>query len=95
MGEILVGLFHLGLPEFSERKKGGLMNTLQDFRPKPTKYKTILKKYGIPVSNIAPYLGLSYPYALNLLNGISRITPEVKEKLDAIVDRLESEGGTE
>jgi len=66
------------------------MNTLQDFQPKPTKYKTILKKYGIPVSNIAPYLGFSYPHTLNLLNGISRISPAVEKKLDAIVSRLEA-----
>ena len=69
--------------------------TQNDFRPKPTKFKAILKKYGIPVSNIAPYLGFSYPHTLNLLNGISRITPEVREKLDAIVIQLEAEGGAE
>lgn len=69
--------------------------TPQDFQPRPTKFKKILKRHGIPVAHIAPAIGLTYSHTLNILNGISRITPAVEKKLDEIINQLEANGGAE
>ena len=68
------------------------MTTRNKFQLKPTSFKEIFKKHGIPLSHIAPILNFSYPYTLNLLNGIERMTPVVTAKLQSLVDELETEG---
>jgi len=56
---------------------------------KPTRYKTIIcEKYKIKAYSVAGYLGLSYPYTVNLLNGRCKLTAKVKSKLDALVAEL-------
>jgi hypothetical protein len=57
--------------------------------PTPSEYKSKFKKYGVPACNIAVFLGFSYPYTLNLLNGIARITPEVDAKLKDLLVQLD------
>ncbi|MFH2061061.1 MAG: hypothetical protein ABIJ59_19515 [Pseudomonadota bacterium] len=57
---------------------------------KPTVYKTIIcEKHRIPVKAVSKHLELSYTHTVNLLNGLSRITPEMKARLDKIVQELE------
>ena len=64
-------------------------------KPTPSRFKAELNSRGIPASNVAPYLGFSYPHTVNLLNGVSRISPEVEEKLQALLDQLDSQEGPE
>ena len=68
------------------------MNLSHSLRPTPSKYRKIFKEHEVPISYVAPRLNLSYPYTLNLLNGVSRITPEVDTKLQSLVKELEERG---
>jgi hypothetical protein len=73
-------------------KKGKTkMINLSKFEPKPPKFKRVFKKHGISLGTIANYLGLSYPYVCNMLNGIYRMTPKVEMKLQKLVGQLEDE----
>ena len=63
----------------------------EEIIPKPSRFKLELRKYGIPASHVASYLGYSYTYIVNVLNGISKITPPVEKKLQLLVDRLEAQ----
>ena len=67
------------------------MSIKNEITPLPSEYKAQFKKFGIPTCNISVHLGLSYPYVLNLLNGIARITPEVDQKLQSLINQLEAE----
>jgi plasmid maintenance system antidote protein VapI len=64
----------------------------RDLSPSPTKYRLILRENDVAVSHLAAYLGLSYPHILNVLNGISRLTPSVKKRLDSFVEELQTKG---
>ncbi len=66
------------------------MINIEDYAPKPVHYKEIFKKHNIPTGTVANYLGLTYPYTCNMLNGIYSITPAVKKKLKALSDQLEA-----
>ena len=67
------------------------MSIKNEITPIPSKFKAQFKKFEIPACSVATHLGFSYPYVLNLLNGIARITPEVDEKLQALINQLEAE----
>lgn len=67
------------------------MKITNKLRPKPSPFKAILKSYNVPISHIAPFLGFTYPYTVNLINGVEKMTPAVAEKLQALVDELEVE----
>ena len=65
------------------------MINIKNYVPKQTKFKKIFKRHGISVATIANYLGLSYPYACNVLNGIYRMTPAIEKKLHKLANQLE------
>jgi hypothetical protein len=69
------------------------MSILNQIKPKPSNFKLQLKKYGIPACSVSAYLQLSYPHTVNLLNGVSRITPPVERKLKQLVAMLEAQAG--
>jgi hypothetical protein len=63
------------------------------FKPKPSEFKTKLQNYGIPASHVAALLGYSYPHFLNILNGISPISPILAKKLETFFLEVELEDG--
>ena len=65
------------------------MSILSRIKTRPTKYVSRFNKHGLKKTDIANYLGYSYPYTCNLLNGVSRMTPNVRTKLDALLSKLE------
>jgi len=65
------------------------MIELYKFIPKPTTFKAIFKRHGVSVGTVANYLGLSYPYACNILNGQMRMTVDIEQKLQTLSDQLE------
>ena len=61
-------------------------------KPEETRFKADLhRKRGMPINWIANYLGFSYPYTCNLLNGYAPMTKEVEAKLEELVKKV-SEG---
>jgi len=54
----------------------------------PTPYKQIFKSFNVNITQVAKHMGLSYAYAASMLNGIVRMTPANKEKLDSLVKSL-------
>jgi len=73
----------------SGKKEGATIIDLGAFKPQHSKFKKIFKAHGVSLGTVANYLGLSYPYVLNVLAGFDRMTPEVEEKLKKLVDQLE------
>jgi len=70
---------------------------LEKFKPQPTRYKKIFKEHGISHGTVASYLGKSYSYVCNILNGTIQTPSKIKEKLQELVQQLESgekEGAT-
>lgn len=65
------------------------MTILSKLQPKPSRFKKPFQQHGIPTARIAPFLGLSYQHSLNLINGVSKMSPEVERKLQALLDELE------
>jgi hypothetical protein len=65
------------------------MININNYKPKETKFKKIIKKHGISVATVANYLGLSYPYVCNVLNGVYRMTPVIEKKLHKLANQLE------
>lgn len=57
----------------------------------PTSYKKIFKSHNLPLYAVSEYLGCSYAYASQLLNGRLPITDRIKPKLDALVSELKAE----
>ncbi len=57
---------------------------------KDTPYKAIFKQHGITAKAVGQIMGISYTHVLNLLCGVSRITPENRAKLDSMVEQLEA-----
>ena len=67
------------------------MSIIETLKPPPSKYKVKLQKHGLPATAVAKYLGFSYPYTLNLLNGVSRISPVIDRKLQLLIKQLETQ----
>lgn len=67
------------------------MKIANKLHPKPTPFKAIFQQHHVPINAVAPYLGFTYSYTLNLINGVERMTPRVAEKLQALVEEIESE----
>ena len=65
------------------------MINIKDFEPRPTIYKSLFKSHGISIATIANYLGRSYPYVCNVLNGTYRMPSVVEEKLQKLADQLQ------
>ena len=65
------------------------MINLKDYEPKPTHYKALFRAYGISVGTVANYLGRSYPYVCNVLNGLYRMPSTMEKKLQRLVNQLE------
>ena len=61
---------------------------INDYKPVPTLYKRLFKAHGIKIGTIANYLGMSYPYVCNMLNGSYRMTKETELKLQKLIDQL-------
>lgn len=74
----------------TERKHENDQINIDDFKPRKTLYKLILKKHGISIGTIANYLGLSYPYVCSMLNGSFRMTKKAERKLQKLIDQLEA-----
>jgi hypothetical protein len=69
--------------------KEHIMINIKDFEPKPTIYKAFFRSHGISVGTIANYLGRSYPYVCNVLNGNYRMPSAMEKKLQRLVNQLE------
>jgi transcriptional regulator with XRE-family HTH domain len=61
---------------------------LQNYIPKEHHLKKFFKQYECPLGLVAAYVGLSYSYMSNILNGRMTPTPEVEEKLNKLADEL-------
>ena len=55
----------------------------------PLPHHAIFKKHKIRKARIAKYLGFCYAHTHNILTGVTEPKPEIREKLDALVDQLE------
>ena len=64
------------------------MQTQSVFKTQPTPYKFFFQSQGIPISKISNRLNLSYPYLSLVINGNSRLSSNLKKKLDDIVIEL-------
>ena len=53
-----------------------------------TRYKKVLKAYGITHGMVAARLKVSYPYIANVLNGRSPLSWRIRAGLDKIVNGL-------
>ena len=62
-------------------------------RPRPHEIKDVLRRHNISVSSVAQFMDLSFNYVSNLVNGISRVTPENEKKFREIIEHLEGNGG--
>ena len=60
------------------------------FRVPPSKFKILHDHYGVPINFISWYLGLSYPYTCNLLNGYAHITHEIESSLEDLLKSVKS-----
>jgi len=59
--------------------------------PKPSIYKSELEKLGITPGAVAQYLGLSYSYVVNQLNGLHPMTPRTELKIQELIQKVKSE----
>ena len=62
---------------------------LEDFEKQPHAIKELLKRHGIPLSTVANYLGVSYQYTCNLINGTYRCPQHHEMKLAALAKYLQ------
>ena len=60
---------------------------IPDLEPSP--HYAIFKKHGIKPAQVARAIGYSYCHTNNILLGYTLAKPEVRRKLDALVDQLE------
>jgi transcriptional regulator with XRE-family HTH domain len=57
-------------------------------KPSPHPAKAVIKANNISVASVARFMGLSFTYVTNILNGVMRITPENENKLKEIIEHL-------
>ena len=72
------------------------MSTIQqDFltkiRPKPSPYKRRLRELGISGGAAANYVDLTYPYVMNMLNGVYPMTERTEAKLKKLIQLVEND----
>jgi hypothetical protein len=67
------------------------MNVSIQLKPMPSKYKTELQALKITAGAVARYVGLSYNYVLNQLNGVYPMTSETKRKIRTLIRTLKFE----
>jgi hypothetical protein len=71
------------------------MSIQQDFytqiRPKPTPYKQQLRELGISIGAVANYIGLTYPYVMNQINGVYPMTEGTETKIKKLINLIKQE----
>ena len=65
------------------------MVNMENLHPVPHWSKRVFKENRVPVSAVARFLDLSFPYTVNLLNGHVRVTASNDAKLRQLVEHLE------
>lgn len=73
------------------REAVALPKHLRKFAVTPHPIKEMLEEHGIAVGFVANYLGLSYPYVCNLLNGHMRVSSVNEKKLQELIKALEQQ----
>ena len=63
---------------------------LSKYEVKTHPFKGIFKKLGVANGTIANYLGLSYTYVNNMLNGHYRMPAHIIARLQDLIDKLEA-----
>ena len=58
-------------------------------RPKPSPYKEKLRRRNITAGAAAQFIGLSYPYVLNMLNGAHPMTERTEAKIKELLNIVE------
>ena len=58
----------------------------------PLPHRAIFKRHEVKPAQVAQILGYSFSHVTNILNGYVPAKPEIREKLDALVDQLEGRG---
>jgi len=61
------------------------------YRPQPSPLYEKLKDLKITAGTVARYLGKSYTYTLNQLNGVSPMQPATEQKLNELIKMFEQE----
>ena len=61
---------------------------LKQFEPKPHPTKEIFQAKKIKFATVARAIGFTYPYTINILNGIIKPTPETEDKLKELAQSL-------
>ena len=65
---------------------------LKEFEPRVHPAKEIFKSNDIKIATVARALGFTYPYTVNILNGIIQPTPETEQKLKELTESIECTG---
>lgn len=60
-------------------------------RPTPSPYKKQLRRLGISAGAVAQFVGLTYPYILNQLNGAHPMTERTETKIRELIEQVRSE----
>jgi hypothetical protein len=56
-------------------------------------YKTLFReKYRLTTASISRATGISYPHLTNVLNGTSRLSPQIEARFKKLMDLLEAGG---
>ena len=66
-------------------------NFLTQVRPKPSPYKKRLRELGISIGAVANYVGLTYPYVMNQINGVYPMTEQTEAKIKMLIDLIKQE----
>ena len=64
---------------------------IQTLKPKPSPYKQKLQELEITAGAAARYVGLSYPYFCNQLNGVAPMTETTEANLRKLVKLVQQE----
>ena len=68
------------------------MKTCKDLQPQASKFKKKFIHHHIPLSHAAVHFGYSIAHFCNLINGVSRLSPQAELKLQEFFDKLEAGG---
>ena len=66
------------------------MLNLHELFPNEHPTKAVFRQCKFPISAVARYLDLSYPYVSSMLSGIIRATPSNDAKLKELADYIKS-----
>ena len=71
------------------------MSIQQQFlsKPAPHPHKIQLKELGITAGAVASYVGLSYPYVVNMLNGAHPMTRRTDLKIQKLIREVKAING--